>query len=133
MTSTIEGTIQFAASVFGIAPNNGTPKQPDGRTLPSCLSLGMQTAANDLNPFSPSAFDFAKGAATAGSMMTFNQALSYAATKGLTYPNKSSVFSGLMSESGVLTAVADAMPLFAVDYAAIDAIHTELTAQCSYP
>ena len=115
------------------APNNGTPKQPDGRTLPSCLSLGMQTAANDLNPFNPSAFDFAKGAATAGSMMTFNQALSYAAIKGLTYPNKSSVFSGLMSESGILTAAADAMPLFAVDYAAIDAIHTELTAQCSYP
>jgi RHS repeat-associated protein len=111
------------------APQNSTPQQPDGRTLPSCRSFGFQTAADDLNPFTPSAFDLAQGAATAGSMVTFNQALSNAATKGLTYPNKSSVFSGLMSESGVLIAVADAMPLVAAEFAAIDAVHTELTAQ----
>ena len=120
-------------SQFSGATTNNMTQQPDGRTLPSCRSLGIQTAVNDLNPFSPSVSDVAQGAAAAGSVMTFSQAVSYAAKNGLTFPNKSSVFRGLLSQSSFLAALADAVPYVLVDYAAIDAIHTELTAQCSYP
>jgi hypothetical protein len=116
-----------------VAPNNGTPQQPDGRTLPSCRSLGLQTMASDLNPFSPSAFPFIQGAATTGSMFSFNQALSYAASQGLTYPNKSSVFRGIMSTSETFAKFADAIPGVAVGVAAGHAIYTEFTAQCQWP
>jgi hypothetical protein len=91
---------------------------------------------DDLNPFSPSAFtsfDIAKEAAAAGSMWRFNQALNHSMTTGLTYPNKSSIHRGLMSDSATFAKFADAMPILALDAAVIDGIHTEVAAECSYP
>jgi RHS repeat-associated protein len=117
-----------------VAPSNNN--QPDSRTLPSCLSLGIQTVGDDLNPFSPSPFtlfDVAASGATAASAMKFNQALEHSITRGLTYPNKSSIFRGLMSASETFAKVAEVLPIFALDAAVIHGIYTELTAQCSYP
>lgn len=63
----------------------------------------------------------------------FNQALAHSMDRGLTYPNKSSIFRGLMSGSETFAKFADAMPVVAVIAAAGHGIYTELTAQCSYP
>jgi hypothetical protein len=138
-SSTLVDSYQFGPP----APNNpatpSTPnnnKQPDSRTLPSCLSLGIQTVGDDLNPFSPSPFtlfDVAASGATAASAMKFNQALAHSITRGLTYPNKSSIYRGLMSASETFASVAEVLPIFALDAAVIHGIYTELTAQCSYP
>jgi hypothetical protein len=53
--------------------------------------------------------------------------------RGLTYPNKSSIFRGLMSDSATFAKFADAVPVVALDVALIDGIYTEFTGECSYP
>jgi RHS repeat-associated protein len=94
--------------------------------LPSCLvNVALKTAANDLNPFTPGGFDVGKGALEVGSAVKYNQALKHAASRALTYPNKSSIFRGVMKTSGQLAKVADVLLLVNVDYALADGLIAE--------
>ena len=74
--------------------------------LPSCAALAFSTAVDDLNPFSPGAFgaikDGVDGGLVTGQFYYFNAAISHAAARGLIYPNKSSIFRGLLKTSGNL-------------------------------
>jgi hypothetical protein len=74
--------------------------------LPSCAALAFSTAADDLNPFSPGTFgaikDGVEAALVTGQLYYFNAAMSHAAARGLTYPNKSSIFRGLLKNSSNL-------------------------------
>ena len=63
--------------------------------------------------------------------MKFNQALTYAASKGLSYPNKSSVFRSVVKASNLLGKAADMMPLIAVDVALTKGFAAELRAMKS--
>jgi RHS repeat-associated protein len=94
--------------------------------LPSCLvNVALKTAATDLNPFTPGVVDASKGALQVGSAAKYNQALRHAASRALTYPNKSSIFRGVMKTSGQLAKVADALLLVNVDYALADGLIAE--------
>jgi hypothetical protein len=97
--------------------------------LQSCfVDVGLTTAADDLNPFTPGAFDLGQGALQFGQGVKYNQALTYAAAKGLTYPFKSSVFRGIMKTSNLLSKAADMMPLVALDVALTKGLTAELRA-----
>jgi hypothetical protein len=96
--------------------------------LPSCAALALSTAADDLNPFLPAAADVAQGTLNVGQAVKFNQALTYAAAKVLTYPNKSSVFRGILNTSKTLGKFADTLPLVNLDYALTDGLITEMKA-----
>jgi RHS repeat-associated protein len=97
--------------------------------LPSCfVDVALKTAADDLNPFTPGAFDVGQGALQTGQAVKYNQALTYAAAKGLTYPFKSSVFRGIMKTSNVLGKFADTLPLINVNYALTDGLLSEIKA-----
>ncbi len=102
-------------------------------SMKTCFwDVGVATVGNDLNPFKLGAynsFDAAQGVANVISASKFNSALSYAATRGLTYPFKSSVFRGMLSASETVGKVADAMPLLALDVALIHANVAEVR-QC---
>jgi RHS repeat-associated protein len=96
--------------------------------LPSCAAIAFKTAGDDLNPFLPSSADAAQGALNVGQAAKFNQALTYAAAKDLTYPNKSSVFRGILNTSKTLGKVADTLALANLDYALTDGLITEIKA-----
>ena len=96
--------------------------------LPSCAAIAFKTAADDLNPFLPAAADVAQGVLNVGQAVKFNQALTYAAGKGLTYPNKSSVFRRILNTSKMLGKVSDTLPLVNLDYALTDGLIAEIKA-----
>ena len=96
--------------------------------LPSCAAIAFKAAADDLNPFLPAAANVAPGALNVGQAVKFNQALTYAVTKGLTYPNKSSVFRGILNTSKTLGKIAGTLPLVNLDYALTDGLITEIKA-----
>jgi hypothetical protein len=90
--------------------------------------VALKTAADDMNPFTPGAFDLGQGALQFGQAVKYNQALRYAVGKGLTYPFKSSVFRGIMKTSHLLGKAADMMPVVAVDVALTKGFAAELRA-----
>jgi hypothetical protein len=95
---------------------------------PSCAAIAIKTADDDLNPFIPGLADAAQSALSVGQAVKFNQALTYAAAKGLRYPNKSSVFRSILKTSGTLGKLADALPLANLDYARLDGLVEEIRA-----
>lgn len=94
-----------------------------------------ETIANDLNPFpdgteNPSVGEAAEPAVKTASMISFNRALQYAASRenflggtGLLYPFKSEVFRGMLESAGRL---GERAPEIAVGYATADALGTTL-------
>jgi len=97
--------------------------------LQSCfVEVALKTAADDLNPFTPGAFDLVQGALRFGQGVKYNQALTYAAARGLTYPFKSSVFRGILKTSNLLGKAADMMPLVNLDVALTKGLAAEIRA-----
>ena len=100
--------------------------------LQSCfVEVALKTAADDLNPFTPSlftSFDVAKAALKFGEAVKYNQALSHAASRGVIYPFKSSIFRGLLNSSKALGAAADVLDPASVDVALLHGLITEIEA-----
>jgi hypothetical protein len=118
----------FDAGGFELAPNNRSYSFFDIwlHEMKRCfIDIGLQTAADDLNPLTPGVTDAAGNILTAISQGQYNAALTYAASAGLTYPNKSSVFRGIMRNSSKLGTAADAMPMLAVDIALLKGVVAE--------
>ena len=86
---------------------------------PSCFGGFLGDVGSGMSPFPTSAHpldnisDISKAAATTGEIYYFNKALNYAATRPsatfktafLMYPNKSTVFSGIMQRSATLAKI----------------------------
>ena len=70
-------------------------------TSGGCSNQLFTTFGRDLSPIptDPSPTDLAEPSARFFSIVTYNQALGYAASRGLTYPFKSSIFRGLIQSS----------------------------------
>ena len=87
-----------------------------------CGNLLFTTFGNDLLPVptEPSPTDLAEPAAHFFSALTFNRALDYAASRGLTYPFQSSVFRGLIQTS---EGIGESAPELTVGVAAVDALY----------
>jgi RHS repeat-associated protein len=97
--------------------------------LPSCfVDVTLKTAADDMNPVTPGAFDVGQDALQVGQAVKYSQALTYAASKGVRYPLKSSVFRGILNTSKMLGKVADTLPLVNLDYALTDGLIAETKA-----
>jgi hypothetical protein len=112
------GWLNNITSVFGY--DQDIPRQ-------SCfVDVFLMTAGNDLNPFAPNGFDALQGVFQAWGAARFNQALIYAASKGLTYPNKSSVFRAILKGSGKAMKAGDALALASVNIALIDGLIAEI-------
>lgn len=98
---------------------------PDDGT-PSCVGIFFESWAENMNPMEPDPpSEVAEQATHAYATYRFNGALAYAATKGLTYPFRSSVFRNLLSVSEGLAEVA---PYLGVVFAEIGALATEIDA-----
>ena len=97
--------------------------------LQSCfVDAALKTAADDLNPFTPGAFDLVQGALQFGQGIKYNQALTYATAKGLTYPFKSSVFRCILKTSNLLGKAADMMRLVNLDVTLTKVLAAEIRA-----
>ena len=93
-------------------------KDPNG-----CDRLLASTFAGDFNPIptAPGPTDAVEPAAKFLSAVTYNQAVNYAATTGLTYPLKSSVFRGLLDLSQGIEA---SVPAVTAGLATVHAVTT---------
>ena len=87
-----------------------------------CSNMLFKTFGGDLSPipFEPSPVDLAEPTARFFSIVTYNRALTYGASRGLTYPFKSSIFRGLIQSS---ERVGEAAPELSVGIAAADALY----------
>jgi RHS repeat-associated protein len=101
------------------------PPPPPPPQLPSCYSIWWDAFKSAINPFSPGLGSLAEPGASFLSSVYFNQALNYAAEKGLTYPLKSSVFRSLFYLS---RDIGGAVPLMQMDAALLQADLAELKA-----
>jgi RHS repeat-associated protein len=96
------------------------------KDVKNCVGgVGWPAIADDLNPLIPGATDAAGNIFTALSQGQYNAALTYAASVGLTYPNKFSIFRGLMGNSSKLATAAEAMPMVALDKALLAGVIAE--------
>jgi hypothetical protein len=94
-----------------------------------CDRLMFATFAGDFNPFptdsTPGPADAVEPGAKFLSAVTYSQALSYASSRGLTYPFKSSVFRGAMDLSEGIEASA---PLLTVGIATAHSLGATIVA-----
>lgn len=93
---------------FG-SPQTPTSNNQDPTKLPTCISVFGKATLNALSPVSPSLATPGEAATTFASAVQYNGALNYAASKGLIYPLKSSVFRSMMA--GAQDTAAAALPL----------------------
>jgi len=93
---------------------------------PSCfVDVALATAVDDMNPFTPDVREAAGALVTSAfrmrSLIKFNRAISYAASKPLPYPNKSTIFRPIMKAStsaGKMAAkLDDLLPVLNLDFA----------------
>jgi hypothetical protein len=94
MMSTIECTIQFAVSRFGLAPNNGQSYsfvKQWWKDVKNCVGgVGLPAIENALNPFSLG-IGTAADAASSMSQASLAGAASWSVSQGLTVPLRSSI------------------------------------------
>jgi hypothetical protein len=119
-------TTTLAICTYGLAPNSRFSFKSLFKDVKNCIAnVGLPAIVDDLNPLTPSATDAAGNILTALSQGQYNAALTYAASAGLTYPNKSSIFRGLMGNSSKLATAAEAMPMLAIDIALVKGVIAE--------
>lgn len=119
-----------------VAPNNGVGKVLSGyfnawlRDMKACfVDIGMATAANDVNPFSPG-IGSASDLTSSMSQTSLAGAASYSVQKGLTVPLRSSIVRAGMSNAELLGKVSGVTTMISIDGALIHGLWNEVT-QCN--
>jgi hypothetical protein len=128
-------------SLTNLAPNNGQSYSYFNqwlKSLKSCfVDVGLKTLAEDISPLpvdtpGPSDMgDLAGGALNSLSNQRMIAAYGYAASKGLPYAAKSSIFRGIVSQASLLAKTADAIPIAVLYYGIGDAYVREWQ-QCGW-
>jgi RHS repeat-associated protein len=117
------------------APGTPAPGSPNDPSCPppSCIGIFLACLADWAAPGLSNAIETAAAAgAHARGVSLYNQALDHAAARGLRYPQKSSIFRGLMQKSSAMLNVASkTIPLIGANVAIYHCLGREISAATS--
>jgi hypothetical protein len=127
------GTVTPSSVAEGYVSVGASSKQPTEldtylQNYKACLSIGLQTVADDLNPIGPpTLLGAAQDLTTTMAQGALGAAAAHSLESGLTVPLRSSIVRGLLSNWEVLGAAADALVVAAIPAALAHGVYAEAT------